>query len=313
MTSARPKSMMELIGNLCDERVHSGDMEALNHLLKTDPIAQEEYLDQALMDAILQWEFSAVAADSDSAIIQPEDSDPKDIHPDVSRGRLIGKAYLHAPLLVLLSIGTAFLWWIWPVGSSEQTIEIANASFEDDTVVSLQPSIARWYGDVAQIVQEVPGVSPYHGNSMLQMVGSTREPEDSCEVYQLIDLRDVAVRKRAKYSMIEASALVNSLSGDTTVPYVFSILLYALSDNPLEQSSPLPTDWESEVSYVGNQLPADRDLTSWQKIDSVLPYSDDMKFLLIKISVRGDTRQEAKNFPGQFVDHVTLRIKSFTQ
>jgi len=303
MTSASSKNMMELIGNLCDERIQGGDLEALQRLLRTDPIAQEEYLDQTLMDAILQWEFSGVQTGTVSETTEPERS----------RGRWVGKANLYPLLLICLSCTLPYLWWIRSTGSAEQTIALANASFEDDAGVSLQPTITGWYGGTAQVVRDVPGVSPYHGNSMLQMAGATHKPEASCEVYQIVDLRNVAVREREKPAFIEASALVNSLTRDPSSPYVFSIRLYAMADNPLEQDSPLPTDWGAAISYVGNQLPADFDQASWQKIDSVLPYNEDMKFLLIQIAVRGDAREQARNFPGQFVDHVTLKFKSFAR
>jgi len=160
----------------------------------------------------------------------------------------------------------------------------------------------------------------------LQLVQSASEPEDSCEVYQIVDLRHVANQAQKHPMFIEATALVNSLVGDHGDSYVFSIQMYASSVNPLDQQSPLPANWKSNVSYVGNQVAADLDHRSWQQISSVvaadldhrswqqissvMQLSADAPFLLIQIAVRRNDKKHGAVYPGHFVDNVTLKLKA---
>ena len=301
MTSERPKSLIDLIGSVCDEHSDREDLRQLNHLLKTDPIAQEEYLDQMLIDGLLQREFAG---------LRPIESQ---IASAGERVKVLGKTKLSiaipVALVAVMFIGAAGLWWSRSGTTLDVNVVLANASFEDSAILSYHPTNLGWYGDKANVVREVSGVSPHHGEFMLQLVQSTSEPEDSCEVYQIIDLSHLADHARKHPMFIEATALVNSLVGDHSDSYVFSIQVYASSVNPLDQQSPLPANWKSSVSYVGNQVAADLDHRSWQQISSVMPLSADAPFLLIQISVRRNDKKHGEVFPGHFVDNVTLKLK----
>jgi hypothetical protein len=306
MTSERPKSLIDLIGNVCDERSDREDLRQLNRLLKADPIAQEEYLDQMLIDGLLQREFAGLKPTEPQIASDGDETDGE-------RGKALGRAKLFiaipAALAVLIFVGATG--WLWPRSEPpfDVSVELANASFEEVASISYHPTNLGWYGDKAHAVREVSGVSPHHGEFMLQLVQSTSEPEDSCEVYQIVDLSHLAGLARKNPMFVEATALVNSLVGDHSDSYVFSIQIYASPVNPLDQQSPLPTNWKSTISYVGNQIAADLDHRSWQQISSVMPLSADAPFLLIQISVRRNDQKHSEVYPGHFVDNVTLKLK----
>lgn len=303
MTSERPKNLMDLIGGVCDERLEKDDLQQLNHLLKTDPIAQEEYLDQMLIDGLLQREFAGLHP----AESQSEPDRATERVDDHRRGRIA----LQLALAVLVLASASGVWWLRADAAPEVNVVLTNASFEDAASVSYRPTSAGWYGDTAHVVQGVSGVSPHHGEYMLRLIRSTSEQEDSCEVFQIVDLRHVADQARKHPMFIEATALVNSLVGDQSDCCVFAIHLYASSIHPLDQQSPLPTNWKSSVSYVGNQVTADLDHRTWQQLSSVMPLTTDARFLLIRISVRGGDNESGEVFPEHFVDNVTLELKSF--
>ena len=307
MTSERPKSLIDLIGSVCDERADRNDLRQLNHLLKTDPIAQEEYLDQMLIDGLLQQEFAGLRPTDPQMASGADETDG-------ARGKALDntKLFIAIPLALVTLIFVTAAGWLWsrPGPLPDVNVELANASFEEVLSVSHHPTSLGWYGDKAHAVRKVSGVSPHHGEFMLQLVQSASEPEDSCEVYQIVDLRHVANQAQKHPMFIEATALVNSLVGDHGDSYVFSIQMYASSVNPLDQQSPLPANWKSNVSYVGNQVAADLDHRSWQQISSVMQLSADAPFLLIQIAVRRNDKKHGAVYPGHFVDNVTLKLKA---
>lgn len=301
MTSDRPKGLIDLIGSVCDGRSDREDLRQLNDLLKTDPIAQEEYLDQMLIDGLLQQEFAGLRRTESQ------------IHPDRQPRRVLS----NRQLLIAITIALVFVGatgWLWSRSVHPHDVDIdvalANASFEEGANVSYQPVSVGWYGDKSQVVREFGGVSPYHGEFMLKLDQSTSEPEESCEIYQIVDLRNVTKKTRRHPVTLEAKVLVNSLAVEHSDSYVFSIKMYASSVNPLDQQSPVPTDWKPSVFFVGNQVTADTDHRSWQQLSSAMPLLSNAHFLLIQISVRRDDRKVIERFPGHFVDNVTLKIKN---
>jgi len=308
MTSGRTKNLMGLIGSVCDERFEKDDLQQLNQLLMTDPIAQEEYLDQMLIDGLLQREFAGLHP----AEWQSEPEREQDREQERVDGHRRGRIAIQLVLAVLVLAGASGVWSLRADATPEVNVVLTNASFEDVASVSYHPTHSGWYGGTAHIVQGVAGVSPQHGEHMLQLIRSTSKRDDSCEVYQIVDLRHVADQARNQPMFIEATALVNSLVGDHSDSWVFSIHLYASSIHPLDQQSPLPTNWKSSVASVGNQVTADLDHRTWQQLSSVMPLNADARFLLIRISVRGGDNQWGDVFPGHFVDNVTLELKRFS-
>jgi len=299
MTTPCTKNLRDLIGSLCDQQLQRGEIDQLNRLLDSDPFAQEECLDQLLINGLLQHEFAG----------SPQ---PVSLNQKTARSYRMSqwsRCRVSLAFVVVFVAGMLGLWSFRLGATAEAALRLSNLSFEDAANVSFEPTMLGWYGDNAHAVREASGVSPQHGSQMLRLVRSANEPGDTCEIYQIVDLRDVPRLQRGSPMFIEASAAVNSLPNDAIESYVFAIHLYASPVNPIEQQTLWPATWKSNVSFVGNQLIADSNHHSWQQIRSLLPLQAEAKFLLIKISVRSDGNRNGDEFPGQFVDNVQVRLK----
>jgi hypothetical protein len=307
MNPRPPKSLVDLIGALCNEGLSTEDRKQLNECLKNDPIAQEEYLDQMLIEGLLQQELSQPRGNGSQNTFNAKQS----VAPNLSRRR-ISLAIAATALATTFVMGSLGWWWLRhqtpPRAISEVKLALHNASFEDAASIAFQPTHAGWYGDAALAVKQVANVSPQHGDYMLQLLRSTAAPEDSCEVYQIVDLRDLPRPSSNQPMLIEASALVNSLAVDDSQTYEFAIHIFATPDNPLIHPSSSPTTWKSSLSYGGNRVTADLDDRSWQELNSVIAVDADTQFLLLQISVRSEDSDYRADFPGQFVDNVNLKL-----
>lgn len=301
MTLQIPKSLQDLLGNLCDERLECGEIDQLNLLLSSDPIALEECLDQLFIGGLLQHEFAGVCPALPFG--QREQADQPN---EKSRWSHSGFKLAIVGLLVACVLGS---WWLTAEPTLEAKLFLSDSSFEEAGSVSFTPTMLGWYGDKAYAVKESFGVAPLHGDHMLQLVRSAVDPADTCEVYQIVDLRGLTRLPRGSSLFVEASAAVNSLPSDTLDSYVFAIHLYASPVNPIEQQTLWPASWNSNISFVGNQLTADADHTSWQQLSSRMPLQTDANYLLIQISVRSKHNRSGQEFPGQFIDDVQVCLK----
>lgn len=303
MTSEREKPLMELVGNLCDQRMEAGDLEALNRVLRSDPIAQEEYLDQLLADGWLQREMGGFPNPSSTA----SERQNGDVGGGIGGG--IGGVRAAVVAMVLAIIGG--VWWSRAEDCEDVQLVLTNASFEEAAEVREEPTQQGWYGDRARVVSAVAGVSPHHGDHMLQFEHSAPDVGRAREIYQIVDLQSVWQRPANRSVVVEAEAVVNSLlAGDTDCP-VFSIQIYALTSDPLSERSSIPARWRSAVSFVGNQVAADADHLTWQRLSSEMPLGAEARYLVIQISVRQENSVVSERTPTHFVDNVTLRLKNY--
>ncbi len=302
MTVPSQQSLHDLLGKLCDEQLKRGEIDQLNHLLSSDPIAQEECLDQLFINGMLQHEFAGVCP----ALPFGQRKQAARLN-EKSRWSHRGFKLIIVGLFVASVWGS---WWLTAEPTLEAKLFLSDSSFEEAASVSFTPKMFGWYGDKAYAVKESFGVAPLHGDHMLQLVRSNVDPADTCEVYQIIDLRGVARLPHGSAMFVEASAAINSLPATPLDSYVFAIHLYASSDNPVEQQTLWPASWKSDISFVGKQLRADTDHTSWQQISSLIPIQADANYLLIQISVRSEHGRNGHEFPGQFIDNVQVCLKN---
>lgn len=301
MTLPSQDSLHDLLGKLCDERLERGDIDQLNAMLDSDPIALEECLDQLFISGLLQHEFAGVCPAL--AFGQREQAAQRNEKNRWSHGGL------KLAIVGLLVAGVLGSWWLTAESTPEAKLFLSDSSFEEAASVSFTPTMFGWYGDKAYAVKAAAGVAPLHGDHMLRLVRSAVDPADTCEVYQIVDLRGVARLPHGSPLYVEASAAVNSLPSDALDSYVFAIHLYASPDNPVEQQTMWPASWNSNISFVGKQLKADADHTSWQQISSMIPIQADANYLLIQISVRSEHSRNGRDFPGQFIDNVQVCLK----
>lgn len=287
----------ELIAELCDGMIQPEDLARLEDLLYDDPILQHEYLDQAMIEGLLRYEFG---------VERP--SIPNQFASESSRIRLrkLAAKSLGAFMLVLICCGG--YWWFRPDSHAEITVKLANLSFEDDLPISTEPILNGWYGDVARVVHGSEDNLAPHGHRMLQLIRSVHQPANECEVYHVLDLRQHRHEHRRRPAFVEATVVVNTRSDVSKTPYVISLELYTYTELPKIWQTLAPDALSNNVMVSGNTIAADSDPNSWQEIKLMMPLIPDKNFGIIKISV-ADRSSSAENvFSEVFVDNVQVRM-----
>jgi hypothetical protein len=219
------KSLRELIARLSDGLLTANEAVRLNSLLKEDPIAQEIYLDHMLIDGLLELEFSPVIAAFSSSITESKPSAsgngyalradrwwaPLSLRTPV----LLGVMLLGAALAVgVLAGGRISLVAATPIRaeSQRQSLALVDRSFESGTPpTGKAPVPSLWYGDVVEVVGPHSGITPLEGERMLRFVKSESEPNDACELYQMVDLRLMSEVIATGQVSVDASAFFNAI------------------------------------------------------------------------------------------------------
>lgn len=295
MSSAEGRPARELLAELCDGLIQQHDRSRLEQLLRDDPILQHEYLDQAMIDGLLRYEFG---------IDYP--SVPKQFVPPDNRGNL---KKLSARLFVVLLVAVIFaggFWWLNRDVHLEIPVQLANVSFENDLPIATELIRNGWYGDVARIVfGSEDNVAP-DGKHMLQLIRSVHQPSKECEVYQVVDLRQSPLIMLDRPVYLEATVTVNARSFTVDEPYLLSLEIFTYTELPELRHTLSPQTWSSDMMTAGKQVTADNDPDSWQEIRLVMPLNRDAKFGIVKISVRDTSKLADDEFSEVFVDNVRV-------
>jgi hypothetical protein len=297
MSSTDGRSARELIAELCDGLIQQDDRSRLEELLRDDPILQHEYLDQAMIDGVLRYEFGI-----DSPTI------PDQFATYHSRSDFVKLSARSLIVLLFAVIVASGYWWLNRDLHLEIPIQLANVSFENDLPISNEPIRDGWYGDVARIVFGNEDNLAPDGKHMLQLIRSVHQPSKECEVYQVLDLRQSPTKTLDRPAYIEATVTVNTRSFMGDEPYLLSLELYICTELPELQHRLAPQTWSSDMTTAGSQVAADSDPDSWQEIRLVMPLSRDAKFGIVKISVRDTNKLADDEFSEVFVDNVQVRL-----
>lgn len=304
----------ELVGRLSDGMLTPQEGAELNQLLKDDPIAQEMYLDHLFVDGLLERELVGTVAGPFPAGLPPRPARREARRSDTSR-RLPRWLRSLAVGGVSLAIGAAVIGWMRPSeGAVGRPLPLTDSSFESGSLVASPTSLlASWYGDDADVVPDHLGVKPLEGNRMLRFVRSTTKPENSCDLYQIIDLQSIEKELAEGPAHIEASAAFNAApetlqEGDC----IFGVTVFAYSEDPSGKPHVWPLHSETPLTFSGNQTRADDDAESWQRVHTRLSLPAGSKFLIVQLSVMrsGDDEDhdQPTEFPGQFADGVSVRL-----
>jgi len=312
-----------LVARLSDGELTAAEGDRLNALLKSDPIAQEMYLDHMLIDGLLDREFAAAPQGVESRPAPaPPLRGPAPVSParPAARGwfRRLGSSRSRRELVPLALVVLAAVGWFGWARSKfpvRRPLELANSSFESASGLSVgKMSEASWYGDVADVVEQYSGVTPLEGDRMVRFVKSASEPEHSCELYQIIDLKEIADALAKGPVLVEASAGFNAVADSLGEDeYVFGISVYAYSEDPAGQPHVWPMRWDSPLNFSGHQTNADGDARSWQTVTTRLTLPQGTKYLVVQLAVirrvpEGNPKGEPEEFPGQFADRVTVHL-----
>lgn len=321
--SSTAKEFRELVARLSDGELPIEAGARLNALLKDDPIAQELYLDQMLIDGLLELEFGLTVSELSPSVVTGDGGAGGSTGEDAQTVRRRWKplvTQLWAPLVLSLLAGMATSWLLWGnvVTSSSgdfqhEPIPLANPGFESGTPFpEAAPRGGLWYGDVVEIVGLNSGITPLEGKRMLRFVRSKFEPDDACELYQLVDLRPLSNTIAGGQAFVEATASFNANPHEAWGDgYSFGVTLFAYAEDPQEDPQVWPLRGKQPLSFSGQQEPADTDVETWQPVKARLALPANTTHLLVQVStVRrkpapGGIKAE---FTNHFVDRVDLAL-----
>lgn len=290
------KSVGELIAELCDGLILPEDKDRLTLLLRDDPLLQNEYLDQAMVDGMLRFEFESERPTIPDHFINTADSTPFRL--------LAGSLVLS--LLTLIFAGVYL--WLKRDKPVDIPIQLANLSFESNLPISTAPLLHGWYGDEAQIVTGSDDHLAPHGDRMLQFIRSVHQPSNECEVYQLMDLSLVSDNSGKGPLFLEAKMVVNARSIDVEASIVVSLEIYTYSELPALERTLAPEGFSGDVMFSANKVTADSDPDSWQEIRLLMPLAKDAKCGIVKISARDGSAMADNEFKDVFIDNVRVRM-----
>jgi len=296
MNSDKQKSASELIADLCDGLLRPEDKARLTRLLRDDPFFQNEYLDQAMIDGMLRYEFGFDRLTVPYQFVDTANHTPL---------KLIVGAFV-VSLLAFIFAGEYL--WLKQDTPLDISIPLANLSFESDLPISTKPMLDGWYGDEAQIVTGSDDHLAPHGIRMLQLVRSVHQPSNECEVYHVIDLSSVSNKSGPRPLFIEAKMVANARSNRGEASFVISLELYTYSELPELERILVPSQLSNHVMVSGNKVAADSDPKSWQELRLLMPLAKDAKYGIIKISARDSSLMADDEYKEVFIDHVQVRM-----
>jgi len=304
MNASDAVELRGLISDLSDGGLSPAGTARLNELLRGDAVAQYAYLDHLMIDALLEREFSQ----GEDCVADPVQWDQGNAAPVPLRKRPIRIRRLLHLLIVALLVGPA-AWWVsrWPQRQpDEAALPIWSVDFDRDVPQSGRDAFAVWRGDVADIVKRHSGITPRRGNGMLRFVRSSLEPQESCDVFRVINLNSIPHLPARGSGSVEVSASFNSIVDERRPPYAFEVAMYGCSDDPGGH----PVDFRNRARACSiARTEADDDAGTWQQVQASMPLSNGVRFLVLQVSaIRTGGEPLNDDFPGQFVDDVQLQF-----
>jgi len=296
MSTANQKSARELIADLCDGLLQPEDRAKLTELLREDPLLQNEYLDQAMVDGLLRYELGIDRPTIPSQFFAP----PRNNLIKLTLGTLV------VALLVSLFLGGYS--WFDKNRLVDIPVQLSNNSFERDLGISLTPISSGWYGDEAQSVVGDQGHLAPHGNRMLQFVRSLHQPSNECEIYQLIDLSAVTDTSRREPLFLEAKMVANVRANGEKTSYLIALELYTYSELSELDIVLAPDRLGKNVRVSSHKIAADSDPESWQEVKLVMPLPNDSRYGIVKISAHESGTGADGKYQEVFVDNVQIRM-----
>ena len=325
-SQSKANDLRELVARLSDGVLTAQEASRLNALLKEDPIAQELYLDHMFVDGLLEREFGQTVPEISptvvlSSLVKDEGRSGGAAREDVRLARRrssLLRLRIVVPLFAMLVLGAVSGWLSWVVAtpsfgdSQYKPLPLADPGFESGTPLPGVATVAgRWYGDVAEVVGLHSGISPLEGERMVRFVKSEFEPDDSCELYQLVDLKSMSDAIANGQVSVDASAFFNAVPHETWGNgYLFGVTLFAYAGEP-EYLNVWPLREGQPLSFTGQLEPADTNVETWQPVRTRLTLPAGTTHLLVQVSIvrmKPSPVEGNAEFAGHFVDYVDLAM-----
>lgn len=202
----------------------------------------------------------------------------------------------------------------FPMPELVEVIPIAQGNFEPGETYEIGEStrdeVGVWGGNVARIVTETDGITPFEGKGMLQLVSSSQDPAASgltfCDVLQWIDLSEYVFRS----ATISARMKVNRIPGDEKTDTRFQMIVTPRSVPP-SSLSPEERQRSANLEWQVSRE-ADGDASTWETLELTAPLTGETRFLQLHVGA-AENRQNNSNpgeveFDGHFIDQVELLL-----
>jgi hypothetical protein len=186
-------------------------------------------------------------------------------------------------------------------------------------VTGIPNKINAWSGDITQLSPRKCHVEPLSGETMLQFMSADYEGKPNpggyiADVYRLLDLRDYQEQLSESQSVIQISANFNSCKYSKEKELLYSISLYAIDHESLDDNLISNRVNLQDVSLATSQRSReilDRDPQTWQQSVVELRLPPDTEYVLVRIAVAHSRKNKNLNdyeFDGQFLDLVNVSL-----
>lgn len=188
---------------------------------------------------------------------------------------------------------------------------VVNGGFDTTEITSggWPSTYGDWSGDHSYIFARYGDVWPFQGSQMLQFVGSSHYgaggSEESCQVYQIIDVSQYADIIAAGQGIVWASAYFNRAEGDAQTDTEFVLTVHAHEGDPC---SFIP--WELVLDWVETSVYTDSNPATWEQGETQLVLPTNTDYVVIGINAMENIYNDSSwpEFDGHFADAVSLRI-----
>lgn len=202
----------------------------------------------------------------------------------------------------------------FPLPGFPLELSLKNADFESDNLLVGWPQkTGAWGGDHCESIKSFKDVVAFSNSKMLRFVnsyakGGTDKGQNVSQLWQVVDLRQYSDEVGRGGVRARLSAFINKVSDAESTS--FGIMALAFKGD----MSHVKSYWDRQneplselLAKASSQLVADFDNKTWEKLEAQLHIPAGSDFLLIQLSVDGDSN---RNLKGHFVDKVNLEVST---
>ena len=309
----KPTELDSLIDDCLEGRLSEADAAQLSDHLEQSPQARVRYWEMAAIHGLL--ENSLQAASLRVITGQAPALAPKSMH------RLQWYPFTAAAglLLGLFSASVVFAYGVpRPVAKASRLSALVDGSFEkqSELVASGFPSeFGKWSGDEAEFVSEKAN----DGKQALRFVRAEGDPAlpdspaNSCDIYQLVDLRSLKADASGGETTLELSAHFLDARPERSDEITFTCRLYVFSGSPESLRGEWPLTRKDAMAYgAGLAQSSGGAPLKWRDVTTkvLLPAQADFAVVQLVAGKAPTGGNKVAEFGEQFADDVRLTLKT---